>query len=137
MSTNITHVTSRTSSSGSPATAVACPWSVPASTTRRILRTQQLRRRLTGLATHLADRAVGISTFGSARSTIGASTAEHLARLERDGVTIVEEVYSKSQLAEIREALTAACEEVRAALPAVTWTEMRYQKELVEADTFW
>ena len=64
-------------------------------------------------------------------------TADHVARLERDGVTIVEEVYSQSQLAEIREALTAACDEVRAALPAVTWTEMRYQRELVESDTFW
>ena len=52
---------------------------------------------------------------------------QHLASLERDGVTIVEDVYSPGQLAELRAALARACGEVDEALPSVAWSTMHYQ----------
>ena len=77
------------------------------------------------------------STAGLALgATSSHSTAEHLANLARDGVTVVEDVYSQAELADIQSSLTAACAEVRAALPALAWNEMRYQAELVAADAF-
>jgi hypothetical protein len=83
-------------------------------------------RRMAGLVRHLpADSATTPQLASdSAMASVPTSTAQHLARLERDGVTIVEDVYSVSQLAEIRDALATACDEIRAALPTVAWSEM-------------
>ena len=117
---------------------------------------QPRRRRITAVLRHLrptdavsnsnsssssSSSSSSISADGTsaARAAVAAgpaSTAEHLARLERDGVTIVEDVYSQAELAEIRNALSLACGEIVEALPSVTWTEMHYQKMLVEADAF-
>jgi hypothetical protein len=56
---------------------------------------------------------------------------QHLASLERDGVTIVEDVYSPGQLAELRAALARACGEVDEALPSVAWSTMHYQVRIL------
>eukprot|EP01045_Picozoa_sp_COSAG04_P000714 COSAG04_NODE_19_length_39217_cov_21.535968_14_plen_197_part_00 len=65
-----------------------------------------------------------------------ASTAAHLARLERDGVTIVEAAFAPPQLAELRAGLQTACAEVAAALPSLEWSEMHYQPFFVGAPSF-
>eukprot|EP01043_Picozoa_sp_COSAG02_P029073 COSAG02_NODE_1794_length_10913_cov_4.900592_3_plen_110_part_00 len=100
-----------------------------------------VRRRFAGLVQHVAPS--GSSSRNLASSASGAfsssasGTTEHLTRLRRDGVTIVEDVYTPGQLSNIRTALAAVCNEVSAALPAVTWREMRYQRELVNSESFW
>jgi hypothetical protein len=97
------------------------------------------RRRLATTLHHLlstTSNAFRPPCSSSSSSSAAATTADHLARLERDGVTIVEDVFSPAELGEIRSALAVACTELRAALPSVSWTEMRYQPELVGASSY-
>ncbi len=101
-----------------------------------------VRRRFTGLVQHIAPSGNSSRNLASSAScalgnSASGSTTEHLTRLRRDGVTIVEDVYTLGQLSDIRAALATVCNEVSAALPAMTWTEMRYQKELVNSESFW
>ena len=66
----------------------------------------------------------------------GDGISEHLRRLELDGVTIIEDVYSPAQISELRGSLTTACREVYAALPTLQWSTMRYQREWLRLPSF-
>lgn len=96
------------------------------------------RRRHPGVMLHHLQACVAPTAATSARSSGGSTsrTADHLARLARDGVTVVEDAFTPAEVAEIRVALRVACAEVRAALPSVSWTEMHYQPQLVQSPSF-
>ena len=64
------------------------------------------------------------------------AVATHLVRLERDGVTIVHDVFSAAQISAFSAKLAAAWGEVQAALPTLKWRTMRYKPSYVEAPSF-
>ena len=105
-------------------------------------------QRLGATLSHLQhDRSGGRGTTAPGRRSGGAAaaaaaghttlrTSDHLERLDRDGVTVVEGVYSPAQMDEFRAALTEACGEVAAALPTLEWSEMRYKQHFVDLPSF-
>ena len=104
---------------------------------RAVLR--QLRRhrpRAASSGSSSSSSAAGNPPAATAPDDDEASTAAHLARLERDGVTIVEAAFAPPQLAELRAGLQTACAEVNAALPSLEWSEMHYQPFFVGAPSF-
>ena len=62
--------------------------------------------------------------------------AGHLERLERDGVTVLEDVYSEEQVAEWQRELTEAWRPLQRELPSLDWRTYRFKKEFIEADSF-
>ena len=101
---------------------------------RAVLR--QLRRHRPRAAASGSSAADRPSAAAAPDDDDDASTAAHLARLDRDGVTIVEAAFAPPQLAELRAELQTACAEVTAALPSLEWSEMHYQPFFVGAPSF-
>ena len=62
--------------------------------------------------------------------------AHHLRQLERDGVTVLEEVYTREQVAQWQAALDAAWVPLKAELPSLDWRTYRFKQHYLDADSF-
>ena len=99
--------------------------------------------RLGALLRHLApcrDAAPHHPVAAEAVAQQGAAEADavagHLERLERDGVTLLEDVYSEEQVAEWQRELTDAWRPLQRELPSLDWRTYHFKKEFIEADSF-
>ena len=62
--------------------------------------------------------------------------AHHLRQLERDGVTVLDEVYTREQVAQWQAALDAAWVPLKAELPSLDWRTYRFKQHYLDADSF-
>ena len=100
------------------------------------LRWRAHRRRLHNLAQTVANHGAAMAPADATAPADVVAVATHLVRLERDGVTIVDDVFSAAQISAFSAKLAAAWGEVQAALPTQNWRTMRYKPSYVEAPSF-
>ena len=62
--------------------------------------------------------------------------AHHLEALERDGVTVLEDLYSREQIAEWQRALVEGWEPVQEGLSSLEWLTFRFKQPFLEMNSY-